>query len=132
MAIDDNLATVRDSYEIAIGAATVTAVAALESLLLDLIPENQLPPKEESAIHKLMTIFMKRRGVTRSKRRRINILLHKVSERRNQFAHAFTGSYFYPNELVESMFTKRAIEDTFSTVVELAVFMEKLELEHSA
>lgn len=127
--IDENLATVQTSYTISIGSATVTAVAALEGLLIDLIPDGIEAPE---GLHQLMEHFLKRHQVAASKKRAIHKKLRKVSDRRNQFAHAVTGSYFSTNESIQDMFTEEALEDTLYIVATLGLEMEGMEFQHSS
>lgn len=125
MAMDENLGVLDDAYIIAAGAATVTAVAALESLLIDLVPDGQNAP---SGLHNLLTEFLDTHGhLSRSKRRSLIGKELKIGKRRNQFAHALTGSYFDQSNTSSSMFTDEALEETFYLVGSLAVEIEKLQ-----
>ena len=107
------------------GTATVAAVAALESLLIDLVPDGQDAP---SGLHDLLTGFLDTHGrLSRSKRRSLIGKELKIGKRRNQFAHALMGSYFDQSNASSGMFTEEALEETFHLVALLAIEIEKLQ-----
>ncbi|WP_255788331.1 hypothetical protein, partial [Mycobacteroides abscessus] len=125
MAMDENLGVIEDAYIIAAGTATVAAVAALESLLIDLVPDDQDAP---SGLHDLLTGFLDAHGrLSRSKRRSLIGKELKIGKRRNQFAHALMGSYFDQSNASSGMFTEEALEETFYVVASLAIEIEKLQ-----
>lgn len=126
MVMDENLGILEDSYIIAAGAATVTAVAALEALLIDLAPDSNGAP---SGLHALLTRFLDVHGgkLSRSNRKSIIGKELKIGKRRNQFAHALTGSYFDQSNTSAHMFTEEALEETFYLVASLAIEIERLQ-----
>ncbi|WP_133058108.1 hypothetical protein [Mycolicibacterium porcinum] len=119
MVMDENLGVVEDSYLIAAGAATVSAVAGLESLLTDLVPDGQDAP---SGLHNLVTGFLNnhRQHLSRSKHKGLVGKELKLGQRRNQLAHALTGSYFDRSNASSDMFSEKALEETFHLVGSLA------------
>ncbi|MFD6677754.1 hypothetical protein ACFWDA_25770 [Rhodococcus zopfii] len=123
--LDENIGVVKESYTIAAGAATVTAVAALESLLIDLVPDDQAPPK---GLHDLMEDFLNRHGhsLSRSQRKSLVGRELRVNQRRNQFAHALAGSYFGRSKASRQMFTDEALDENFRIVAYLAIKIEEL------
>jgi hypothetical protein len=122
-ALEENLGIIKDTYRISIGATIVTAVAALESLLIDLTPDSE--PKPEG-LHRLLLAFLRRYQVTRPQSEHLTEMELKVGRRRNTFAHTLTGSYFAHDESLQAMFTTEAMEDTLYTVCEIALLMEEL------
>jgi hypothetical protein len=118
MSLEESLGTAEDAYRISIGATIVTAVAALETLLIDLTPDSAPKPR---GLSKLLWAFLKRYKVPQPQAQEIAKLVQKVSKRRNMFAHTLTGSYFNRDTSVADMFTPEAMEDTLYTVGKIAV-----------
>lgn len=120
-ALGDNLGIIEETYRISIGATIITAVAALESLLIDLTPDSE--PKRRG-LHRLLLTFLKRHRVPKSQAEDLIERELKVGERRNTFAHTLTGSYFTYDKSLQAMFTTETMEDTLYTVGEIALMME--------
>jgi hypothetical protein len=125
MALDEALGLTGDSYGISIGATIATAVAALESLLIDLSPKSEPRPQ---GLHRLLQAFLRRYGVLKTQAKTITEMERKVGKRRNTFAHSLTGSYWETDASVAAMFTSEAMEDTLYTVGKLAVLIEEIVL----
>ena len=123
--LGENLGIIEETYRISIGATIVTAVAALESLLIDLTPDSEPKP---SGLHRLLLAFLKRYKVSKSRSEHITEMELKVGRRRNTFAHTLTGSYFANDESLQAMFTPETMEDTLYTLSEIAILMEELVL----
>jgi hypothetical protein len=119
------LGTVQTSYRLSIGATTVTAVAALEALLMDLTPDNEDVPR---GLHKMWLAFLQRYNVIGETRLRMIQQEQKIGKRRNIFAHGLTGPYFSRDHSTSDMFSEESLEDTLQTVGNLAVEMEMLVL----
>jgi hypothetical protein len=125
LALEEDLGIIGDTYRISIGATVVTAVAALESLLIDLTPDSDPKPK---GLHRLLLSFLKRYKVPKSLSEHLTEMELKVGRRRNTFAHTLTGSYFANDQSLQAMFTPETMEDTLYTVSEIALLMEELVL----
>jgi hypothetical protein len=126
MVLDEQLWLVENSYTISIGASTVAAVAALESLLIDLVPEGKKIPK---GLHDLLKAFLEDHKVPKSNRKHLIGQELKIGKRRNIFAHTLTGSYFSNDKSVKELFTEQNWEDTLFTVADIAIQLEEIELE---
>jgi hypothetical protein len=122
-----NMGTVETAYHLYIGATTVTAVAALEALLMDLTPDDEALPR---GLHRLWIAFLDRYKVIGETRLRMIQQEQKIGKRRNTFAHALTGPYFSREKSIQDMFTEGTLQDTLQTVGNLAVEMEMLVLAH--
>jgi hypothetical protein len=120
-ALEENQGIIEETYRISIGATIVMAVAALESLLIDLTPDGEPKPQ---GLHRLLLAFLKRYKVSQSLSEYLTEMQSKVGKRRNTFAHTLTGSYFADDESIRAMFTPDAMEDTLYTVGEMAHLME--------
>lgn len=101
------------------------AVAALESLLIDLTPDSEPKPR---GLHRLLLAFLRRYRVLKSRSEHITEMELSVGRRRNAFAHTLTGSYFANDRSLQAMFTPETMEDTLYTVGKIAVLMEELVL----
>jgi hypothetical protein len=125
LALEEKLGIIEETYRISIGATIVTAVVALESLLIDLTPGSGPKPK---GLHRLLLAFLKRYKVSKSRLEHITEMGLKVGRRRNIFAHTLTGSYFANDKSPQAMFTPETMEDTLYTVSKIAILMEELVL----
>jgi hypothetical protein len=114
-----------DAYNLSIGATIVMAVAALESLLIDLIPDSEPKPR---GLYRLLHAFLRRYGVPESQAAVITEMGKKLRDRRNTFAHSLNGSYWEIDPSVAAMFTSETMEDTLYTVGRLAVMIERIVL----
>lgn len=123
MALDEALSVTGHSYRISIGATIVTAVAALESLLIDLSSESRRRPQ---GLHPLLQAFLQQYSVTHTQAETITEMARKVKDRRNTFAHSLTGSYWRTDTSVEAMFTSEVMEETLYTVGRLAILIEEI------
>ena len=108
---------------------TVTAVAALESLLIDLTPDSDTKPR---GLHMLLLAFLKRYKVPKSQSEYITEMELKVGRRRNTFAHTLTGSYFANDKSLQAMFTPETMEDTLYIVSKIAILMKELVLANNS
>jgi hypothetical protein len=116
---------VRDARKISIGATIVTAVAALESLLVDLLPESK---SRRRGLHALLQDFLRLHVVPEPARTEITAMGNTVRDRRNAFAHSLTGSFWKSDTSIAGMFTLESLEDTLHTVGRIAVLMEEIVL----
>jgi hypothetical protein len=121
--LDEQLGIIENTYRISIGATIVTAVAALESLLIDLTPDSEPKPK---GLHRLLLAFLKRYKVSQSLSEHMIEMELKVGRRRNTFAHTLTGSYFAYDKSLQAMFTPETMEDILYTVGKIVVLIEEL------
>jgi hypothetical protein len=122
LVLDESLGVTTDAYQISIGATILTAVAALESLLIDLTPDSEPMPK---GLYRLMQAFLSRHEMPAPQADVIVKMIQEVGKRRNTFAHSLTGSYWETDETIAAMFTPQALEDTLYTVGKIAVLMEE-------
>jgi hypothetical protein len=125
VASEQSFSVTGQAYRTSIGATIVTAVAALESLLIDLTPDSEPKPK---GLYKLMQAFLERYKVPAPQARGIAKMGQRVAKPRNTFAHSLTGSYWETDESVAALFTPDAMEDTLYTVGTIAVLMEEIVL----
>lgn len=125
LVLEENLGIIEYTYRISIGATIVTAIAALESLLIDLTSDSDPKPR---GLHRLLLAFLKRYKVPKSRSEHITEMALKVGRRRNTFAHTLTGSYFANDKSLQAMFTLKTMEDTLYTVGKIAILMEELVL----
>jgi hypothetical protein len=120
-ALEESLGVVQDAQEIAIGAAILTAVAALELLLKELSPNTG----SRRGLDQILKGFLVQRNATPDETKRIIEMISRVRNRRNFFAHTLTGSYWgRPTEV--DIFTHESMNDTLFTVAEIAISLEAL------
>lgn len=122
--LSENIGTVEDAYRISMGATTVTAVAALEGLLIDLTPDSETRPE---GLSRLLQAFIKRNDVPKSQANDIREMGQRIGRRRNVFAHTLTGSYFDKDNVITAMFTEEETDDTLYAVGAIAVLIERIE-----
>jgi hypothetical protein len=125
LALSEALTVTNDAHNLSLGATIVTAVAALESLLIDLTPDSEPKPR---GLAPLLLAFLRRYGVSESQTATMTETGKKLRVRRNTFAHSLTGSYRETDPSVAAMFTSETMEDTLYTVGRLAVLMERIVL----
>jgi hypothetical protein len=125
LVLEEKLGIIEKTYRISIGATIVTAVAALESLLIDLTPDSDPKPR---GLHRLLLAFLKRYKAPKSRSEHITEMELKMGRRRNTFAHTLTGSYFRNDQSLQAMFTPETMEDTLYTVSKIALLIEELVL----
>lgn len=123
--LEEKLGIIEDTYRISIGTTIVTAVVALESLLIDLTLDSDPKPR---GLHRLLLAFLKRYKVSKSQSEYITEMELRVGKRRNIFAHTLTGSYFAKDKSSQAMFTPETMEDTLYIVSKIAILMEELVL----
>lgn len=127
MMLEEQIAIVDDAEKISIGATMLTAVAALESLLKDLLPDG-LPSR--AGLQQLVREYLIRHDATPQETEDITSMVSKVAKRRNVFAHALTGSYWETEE-AEIRFDFNTMQDTLMTVGEIAVALDLVQYEES-
>ncbi|MBF6100474.1 hypothetical protein IU510_20660 [Nocardia cyriacigeorgica] len=125
--LDENIYTVEQARTIACGAAAMTAVAALEALIDDLTPPNS---SRRGGLHIKMSRLLDRIAPPPDIRSDIEAEVTKVRDRRNDYAHALTGSP-WPRPTTpdrparpHTVFDAETLEDTLYTVGEIAVWLE--------
>jgi hypothetical protein len=123
--LSESLGVTNAARNISIGATIVTAVAALEGLLIDLAPKSEPRPK---GLYQLLQAFLRRYAVLEPAKTEIMEMGKKVRDRRNTFAHSLTGSYWETDPSITAMFTSETMEDTLYTVGRIAVLMEEIVL----
>ena len=123
--LDEALGVTQDAYDISIGATIATAVAALESLLIDLASEGV---SKHLGLSRHIQAFLKRYEVPAVRAQHIAQLGRTVGKRRNTFAHSLTGSYWETDDSIAAMFTPETMEDTLYTIGKLAVLIEEIVL----
>lgn len=123
IALDEKVHVAREAYRISIGATILTAVAALEALITDLVSDKG--PKAQG-LQGLTHVFFKIYETPEPEVRTIKALMKKVGKRRNTFAHSLTGSYWEKDHSVISMFTPEAMEDTLYTVGKIGVLLQEV------
>jgi hypothetical protein len=126
ISLDEALAVTRYAYGISIGATITTAVAALESLLIDLAPAGT---SKQLGLSRHLQAFLERYKVPVSEAENIAQLGRTVGRRRNTFAHSLTGSYWETDASIAAMFTPETMEDTLYTIGKLAVLIEEIVLD---
>ena len=114
-----------DAYGLLIGATILTAVAALESLLIDLTPD---PEPKIRGLYRLLQAFLRRYRVSGSLEETITEMGRQVGQRRNTFAHSLTGSYWETDPSIAAMFTPETMQDTLYAVGDIAVQIEEIAL----
>jgi hypothetical protein len=122
MDLDEKLSIVENAREISVGATMLTAVAALESLLKDLMPDGE---KSRGGLKQLAEAFVLRHDAPLDEEDKIMAMVSKVSKRRNAFAHTLTGSYWAAEE-PEFKFDATTMHDTLFTIGEIAIALETL------
>lgn len=127
--LEESLGVTEDAYRISIGATIVTAVAALEGLLIDLVPDSEPRPK---GLYRLLQDFLGRYDVPRVQAESIAQMGQRIGRRRNVFAHSLTGSYWETDESIAAMFTLQAMKDTLYTVGAIAIALEDILLAETA
>ena len=125
IALDEAIRVAKDAYHLSIGATTVTAVAAVESLLLDLTPDTA---SRYAGLMKHLQAFLKRYNVPADQKAEVTTMGRTIGDRRNTFAHSLTGSYWQTDKTSAAMFTPETMEETLFLVGKIAVFMEELVL----
>ena len=110
-----------DAYRISLGATIVTAVAALESLLIDLTPA----PKPQG-LSRLLQAFLTRYNVPATQADDIMAMSRSIAKRRNTFAHSLYGSYWETDPSIAAMFTPGTMEDTLHVVGQVAVLIDDI------
>lgn len=123
--LDDDIYVADNALAISIGASMLTAAAALEGLLKDLVPEGG---KSHGGLTQLVKDFLRRNDVEQKDREEILAMVGKVSERRNAFAHTLIGSYWAKEE-PGFKFDRPTLDDTLFTVGEIALALEDVMLE---
>lgn len=119
--LDESVGVVQDAQEIAIGATILTAVAALELLLKELLTHTE----KRSGLDQTLKEFLEQENAPPDEAKRIIELVSRVRKRRNFFAHTLTGSY-WDRRTTGDMFTQEAMDDTLFTVAEIAIALEAL------
>lgn len=125
MMLDERQALGDIAAAIARGAATLTAVAAFESLLDDLLPPAAAPG---GGLIRKWTAVIQDYQFPGHETAPLTAQVRKIGRRRNTFAHELTGSYWPKNGLTEPtpVFDDASLEDTLHTVGRLAVTLEAL------
>ncbi len=128
--VEGNISILNESLYTVAGAVTVAAVAALESLLKDL---DERSAATNSGLQKRADYFLGEHSSTCEKRdlKLFRKKLALVARRRNQFAHNLTGSYFDRSQDASQMFTDNSVEETFQTVADLGIGIERMYLHKS-
>jgi hypothetical protein len=121
MGLDESFGIAEQAHRISIGATIVTAVAALEALLIDLTPDTAPRPK---GLHNLLQALLNRYEVPDSEAEGIMQMSQKVGKWRNTFAHSLTGSYWETDKSIAAMFTPETMEEALYTVGEIGVALE--------
>ncbi|MCM0673533.1 hypothetical protein NCC78_02190 [Micromonospora phytophila] len=119
--LEESVGVVEDAEKIAIGAAILAAVAALELLLKELSDSADT----RSGLDQTLKEFLKRRNVSSNETERIIEMVSRVRERRNSFAHTLTGSY-WDQPTAERILTPESMDDTLFTVGKIAIALEAL------
>ena len=123
--VNEQIGVAEEAYKISLGATITTAVAALESLLIDLAPE---PAPKLRGLSKRLNAFLSHHKVANSEAKTIRKMAKRVGDRRNAFAHALTGSYFERDKSTEAMFTLESMEDPLYSIGKVAVMIEGIVL----
>lgn len=123
--LDETLGVTRDSYEISVGATIVTAVAALEGLLIDLLGDAD-SPRRGGLIPRLKA-FLHQQHVPTEEAQGILEMAKAVADPRNAFAHSLTGSPWHTSG-EEVTFTAETMENILFAVGRLAVLLEDIVL----
>lgn len=119
-----------EAAPIGYGAATLTAVAALESLLDDLLA-LQAPDARRPGLRGLQdkwAALLDRTEVNPDNAERLATAVRKVAKRRNAFAHELTGSYWNENRRAGAAdtFSAEDFDDTLHTIGRLAHALDDL------
>jgi hypothetical protein len=123
-AMESSLQVVQDAERFAVGAAIVTAVAALEGLLSDLVDD---PTLKRAGLSRLLTVFLRDNNASEGDSQEIREMLAEVKALRNQFAHALAGSFFEdPDSTPSISFDSDAFHGALFAVAGVAVELEAL------
>lgn len=123
MMLTETLGITRDSYEISVGATIVTAVAALEGLLIDLLGSADMPRR--GGLITRLEAFLRQQHVPAEQAQEIIEKGKAIAEPRNAFAHSLTGSHWYPPD-EKVAFTTETMENILFAVGRFAVLLEEL------
>ncbi|PYC74900.1 hypothetical protein C7C45_03130 [Micromonospora arborensis] len=121
LVLEESLGVVQDAQGIAVGAAILSAVAALELLLKELSASTGKRRGLDQSLRDLLA----QQNASSDETKRIIEMVSRVRRRRNAFAHSLTGSY-WDAPTAEDMFTPESMEDTLFTVAKIAVALEAL------
>lgn len=121
----------QDAIGIGRGAATITAVAALEGLLDDLLdlPASAARRRGLRGLQDKWAALVADTGIVDEDSQRLTADVKKIATRRNTFAHELTGSYWPQNRQHASpaaTFTADELHDTLRTIGHLAHTLEDL------
>lgn len=129
--LDEQEGVVSEAVSVAYGAAVLSAVAALETLIGDLLPSN-VGPAGKSGLHRKFESLLRGTNISTDDRVSLMELVKTVAARRNAFAHELIGSYWQsPNERDNStsyhiVFDEETLEDTLFKIGEIATRLESL------
>ncbi|GGO01429.1 hypothetical protein [Nocardia rhizosphaerihabitans] len=119
----DGRAAIEDAQAMARGAACLTAAAALESLTADLLPDHLAAPG--GGLHRTFVRLLDWIGIDPATRADVVKCIDVVRQRRNDYAHALTGSYWAsPGNRPHTSFDLETYLDTMHRVGAVAVWLE--------
>jgi hypothetical protein len=125
MMLEERQALGETAATIARGAATLTAVAAFESLLDDLLPPDVQPG---GGLLRKWAAVLRDYQFPEHETVPLTTQVRDIGQRRNTFAHELTGSYWPKNTATATTpaFDEASLDDTLHTVGRLAVALESL------
>ncbi|BDT91501.1 hypothetical protein IFM12275_14770 [Nocardia sputorum] len=128
--VDENLYALDEARAIACGAATMTAVAALESLVDDILSGVAPLAKSSGGLNQKMTRLLDRIGPPPEIRADVESAVKILRDRRNDYAHALTGSPWPPAQTggtcrPHTKFDGETMSDTLFEVGSLAIWLEE-------
>ncbi|MDO3101018.1 hypothetical protein P5V93_24185 [Mycobacteroides abscessus subsp. abscessus] len=121
-----------DAAQIGRGAATITAVAALEGLLDDLLDPLAGDPRRRRprGLQDKWAALLAQTEFPGDRAQQFAVDVKKIADRRNAFAHELTGSYWPRNsqgrDSAATAFTFEELQDTLHTIGHLAQTLEDL------
>lgn len=129
--IENQQGLAKEAAPIGYGAATLTAVAALEGLLDDLLALSASSGRRQGlrGLQDKWGALLASADVTGDSAQRLTADLQKVARRRNAFAHELTGSYWHENRRhtgSTATFSAEDLDETLHTIGRLAHALDDL------
>lgn len=129
--LDEREGIVSEAVAVAYGAAVLSAVAALETLVGDLL-SSDIGPAGRNGLQRKIESFLRGTNISTDDRVSLVGLVKTVAARRNAVAHELIGSYWQPpiesgNSAVHNnIFDKETLEDTLFKIGEIVTLIESL------
>lgn len=123
MMLRETIGVTKDSYEVSAGATIAAAVAALESLLIDLLGSPDIPRR--GGLIPRLEAFLRQQHVPDDQAQDIIEQCKAIAKPRNAFAHSLTGSHWHPSEKDVTL-AAETMENTLFAVGRFAILLEEI------